>query len=140
MLLNPLNQYAVQFQKALEQYEQYVQEQNHLTKEYITKKQETFKWLDAQIKLEFERLQSMNIADVYLNTLNMSLSKSYWQIYTLWLEKMKSMYDLDTEYFKNLIVSTNPIAHNNPFLKMYNIFDVYNHFNYFKNLDDQLDK
>lgn len=137
MFFNPLASYAKQFQENLENYEKYIQDQNHLTKEYVEKKKESFKWMEEQINLEFKKIQYMNPADIYLNSINMNLPKLYWGIYVLWLEKMKAMYNLDSEYFKNLVTLSNPVLQNNPFLKMYNIFDVYNHFNFLKPIKDE---
>jgi hypothetical protein len=135
MFLNPFGNYAEQFKANLEKYESLIQSQNHLTKEYIEQRKESFKWVEEQIALELKKIQYMNPAEIYLGTVNMSLPQLYWNTYVLWLEKVKKMYELDSEYFKNLVTITNPILANNPFLKGYSIFDVFQYFNFFKPLD-----
>ena len=125
-------QYATQFKDALQKYETLIQEQNHLTKEYVAQRKQSFKWIEEQFNMEMEKLQHMNASDLYVNTVTMNLPKMYWDAYILWLEKVKKMYDLDVDYFRNLMNLTTPVLQLNPFLKPYSVFDVYNHFNFLK--------
>ncbi len=124
--------YAKNFQDSLEKYEYLIQQQNHLTKEYIDQRKSNFKWIEEQFNLEMTKLQHMNATEFYINSVNMNLPKMYWDAYILWLEKIKKVYDLDSNYFRNIMNLTTPVLQLNPFLKAYSVFDVYNHFNLLK--------
>lgn len=126
--------YAKQFKESLDKYEQLIKDQNHLTDEYINKRKEAYKWAEEKFNDQIERLQKMNVTDFYISSLNMNMANMYWETYVLWLEKVKNVYELDMEYFKNLMNLTSPVLKINPFLSPYTIFDVYNHFNFLKPL------
>lgn len=112
-------------------YEAMIVEQRNLTKEYVEQRKSMFKEIDDQFNMELSRLQYMNVVDIYLNTTNLNLPKMYWNVYVLWLKKIKIVYDLDGEYFSNLMKTTSSLLQYNPFLKAYTILDVYKYFNQF---------
>lgn len=130
MFFNPLALYTEQFKNHLNQYEKNLQEKRNLTDDYVTQRKQQFRDIEDKINYEFNLIKYMNYSDLYLNIVNMNLPKMYLDIYLLWLEKMKDVYELDTNYFVDLVKLTYPILHETPFLKNYNIFDIYRHFNF----------
>lgn len=130
MFFTPLNYYTQQFRDHLEQYEKNFQEKNNLTADYIEERKSHFKDIENRLNDEFEKIQYMNSADVYLNLVNLTLPQIYLNVYFLWLEKMRELYKLDSQFLVDLIKLSTPILQENPFLHKFNIFDIYKHFDF----------
>ncbi len=127
--MNYYENYAKQLKNILEECEHTIAKNKNLTEEYVKERKELFKELETKFATEFNKLQCLNVTDLYLNTNNINLPKMYWDIYVLWLEKMRTIYQLDNEYMKNLMGTTANIVRMNPFLSAFNFYDIYKHFN-----------
>ncbi len=132
-MLSYYENYTKKMKEHFHNYESIIVEQKKLTTEYVEHRKQMFKEIEDEFNLELHKLQYMNVVDIYLNTTNLNLPKMYWNVYVLWLKKVKIIYELDGEYFSNIMKSSSGLLQFNPFLKAYTILDVYKYFNQFKN-------
>lgn len=127
--MNYYENYAKQLKHILEDFEKMIAKNNNLTEDYVKERKALFKELEDKFNVEFNKLQCLNVTDFYLNTNNLNLPKMYWELYILWLEKMKHIYQLDQNYMKNLMGSSENILKNNPFFTSFNFYNLHQHFN-----------
>lgn len=127
--MNYYENYAKQMKHILEEYEHMIAKNKNFTEDYVKQRKTLFKDMEDKFASEFNKLQCLNVTDLYLNTKNINLPKMYWDIYVLWLDKMRTIYQLDNEYMKNLMGTTSNLVKMNPFLNSYNFYDIYKHFN-----------
>lgn len=135
--MNYYENYTKQMKQMLLEYEKAIELQKSYSTNYIAERKALFKDIEEQFNMEMNKLQYMNIVDIYLNTTNLNLPKMYWNAYVLWLEKVKLVYNLDNDYLKQIIQTSNGILQLNPLLKAYSSFDVYKHFNFMKPNDSK---
>ncbi len=127
--MNYYENYAKQMKHILEEYEHLIAKNKNLTEDYVKQRKALFKELEDKFAAEFNKLQCLNVTDIYLNTKNINLPKMYWDIYVLWLEKMRTVYQLDNDFMKSLMGTTSNLVKMNPFLNSYNFYDLFKHFN-----------
>jgi hypothetical protein len=127
--MNYYENYAKQMKNILEEYEKLIAKNKNLTEDYVKQRKTLFKDLEDKFAADFNKIQCLNVTDLYLNTKNINLPKMYWDIYVLWLEKTRTIYQLDNEYMKNLMGTSVNLFRMNPFFNSFNVYDLFKHFN-----------